>query len=1171
MKLRNQIKRDDADENYFLVFPTLNVELHFTWIEGVLAGSSLPLVRAIESIEDHTNGISMPTVSQHWTQIEADLPTKVLKQMKIVKEMSNRQIKSLDAVHQAIRNMNHPSKADLRRRIQELVNADFTEDDIKLYFEVFNVELGALKGKSESENVHNKSNRDSLKPDEVLLSGDLVDFAGVVFLIIVLVTPGEYRTSMIFGDMLPDLKTDTITCSIIKTGQFIKTKYKVNIGILEFDRQAQINNYAAKSEIEDALGCTIVHVSTHACYAENAAKHTKCRVRSRLSSLIYDVNRTILSYVVVGAINALNCTTRSGNGGKSARYVLSNEPLDYKSYFAMSPNDLVEVHVQSDNNVLHYRTITAVPLIPVVNNHTDWTFYSLETGQLFVRDYRHAHKVPWSYEARLRMRYLATLDPIQQIDSARLRATELSRLRHEMKKQFRIQRGRTRRRQNQQADAPIELIDHNQEEVTEEDVVEEDTVNDDVVGEEAAEAHSTEHDDIAGEQNHADITSVIAATIMDPDEQYIDSFLDDYLLFPGAEELFDLESLQHADEVGVYTAYTSILHKALNSDYLEKMQADGSQVRSKEKAHRVHNTFQDTIVVTTFSDGKREASNHGLGVDVETCAYVDYLDTRQGYLFSTQVTAKKALETFGEAGIQAIKAEIDGLLQKKVFTGILKDNLTETQRKRIIRMSCFVKEKRDSKGNFIKLKARLVAGGHMQDRSLYNPEDTSSPTVSTSSIFSIISTGVSEARSFMSFDISMAYLNADMKDEVFMTLDPEMTRILVEQDSSGTFARNISTDGRVTVKLNKALYGCIQSAKLWYDHLSKFLMTIGFSPNPVDPCVFNRLSHSGKQTTLAIHVDDGLATSEDVEDLNLLKTQLMKKFEEMECNIAEQKLEYLGMQIDISDADKAVLTMEKYITDILTENEVTTVAETPAANNLFAIEESPRLSEEENKKFHRIVAQLLYLATRTRPDIMLPITFLCSRVCQATQQDNTKLKRVLSYLNSTKDLGIVLGSKGEEVSLSVYADASYAVHADYKSHGGIVISHNRGPALVKCSKQKIVTKSSTEAELVTLSDAVSLAAYNIEFLKGQGYNVSATLYQDNTSTICLAKNGRSNSDRTKHIGIRYYFVKQYLEDGTMKVEHCPTLEMVADILTKPLQGELFRKLRDLLLGYSRRE
>jgi len=192
-------------------------------------------------------------------------------------------------------------------------------------------------------------------------------------------------------------------------------------------------------------------------------------------------------------------------------------------------------------------------------------------------------------------------------------------------------------------------------------------------------------------------------------------------------------------------------------------------------------------------------------------------------------------------------------------------------------------------------------------------------------------------------------------------------------------------------------------------------------------------------------------------------------------------------------------------------------------------------------------------------------------VTLATEEDKGKLRRVLSYLHNTRKLGIVLGCKGEGVSLSVYADASYAVHGDYKSHGGVFISHNRGPVLVKCSKQKIVTKSSTEAELVTLSDAVSLAAYNIEFLKGQGYKVNAVLHQDNTSCISLAENGRSNSDRTKHIGIRYFFVKQYVDNGTMKIQHCPTLQMIADILTKPLQGELFRRLRDLLLGYTRAE
>lgn len=435
----------------------------------------------------------------------------------------------------------------------------------------------------------------------------------------------------------------------------------------------------------------------------------------------------------------------------------------------------------------------------------------------------------------------------------------------------------------------------------------------------------------------------------------------------------------------------------------------------------------------------------------------------------------------------------------------------------------------------------------MQDRTIYSSEQTSSPTVATSSVFSIISTGVSEGRKFLKFDISTAYLNAEMpkEDEVYMTLDPEMTQTLIDNDEEGSFRKALQDeswkDGRSTVKLEKALYGCVQSAKLWYNHLSRFLQRIGFTPNPVDPCVFNRMSSSGKQLTLAIHVDDGLAT----------------------------KFDYLGVNIDISSGVEAELTMEQYIKDVCVEHGVYCTAPTPAKLNLFDTDEDDEpLPSKEKDKFHRAVAQLLYLATRVRPDVLLPITFLCSRVSDPTINDQEKLHRVMKYLYGTPTLGIVLGKYGEEMGLTVYADASYAVHKDYKSHGGVIVIHNRGPVLVKCSKQKMVTKSSTEAELVTLSDAASIAAYNVQFLKCQGYNVDATLKQDNTSTIKLAENGRSNSDRTRHIGIRYFFIKQYLEDGTMKIEHCPTKEMLADILTKPLVGEQFRILRDMLLGYT---
>ena len=102
-------------------------------------------------------------------------------------------------------------------------------------------------------------------------------------------------------------------------------------------------------------------------------------------------------------------------------------------------------------------------------------------------------------------------------------------------------------------------------------------------------------------------------------------------------------------------------------------------------------------------------------------------------------------------------------------------------------------------------------------------------------------------------------------------------------------------------------------------------------------------------------------------------------------------------------------------------------------------------------------------------------------------------------------------------------------------------------------KQKIVFRSSTESELVALSDATSLAAYELQFMKSLGIKVTnAHLYhQDNTSTIRLAFNGKSCSDHTEHIKLRYFFIKQYVDSGEFEVTHCPTEMMVADILSKP--------------------
>jgi hypothetical protein len=151
-----------------------------------------------------------------------------------------------------------------------------------------------------------------------------------------------------------------------------------------------------------------------------------------------------------------------------------------------------------------------------------------------------------------------------------------------------------------------------------------------------------------------------------------------------------------------------------------------------------------------------------------------------------------------------------------------------------------------------------------------------------------------------------------------------------------------------------------------------------------------------------------------------------------------------------------------------------------------------------------------------------------------------------------------------------WVDASYAVHPDMKSHTGGVMSFGVGGLLCKSSKQKLNTKSSTEAELVGASDYLPNTIWVKHFLEAQGYDLEENvLEQDNESAIKLEKNGRTSAGpKSRHIDIRYFWIKDRLYGEDILVRHCPTLQMLADFFTKPLQGALFRRFRDVLLGYK---
>jgi hypothetical protein len=220
------------------------------------------------------------------------------------------------------------------------------------------------------------------------------------------------------------------------------------------------------------------------------------------------------------------------------------------------------------------------------------------------------------------------------------------------------------------------------------------------------------------------------------------------------------------------------------------------------------------------------------------------------------------------------------------------------------------------------------------------------------------------------------------------------------------------------------------------------------------------------------------------------------------------------MKLDYSTVGKVKITMQDYIERMLEElpdNMDGTVA-TPAANHLFEVKlESTMLDHATTDFFHTNVAKLLFLCKRARADIHTAVAFLTTRVTSPDVDDYAKLRRVMRYLRATAQLPLTLESDCAG-KIQWWVDASFAVHPDMKSHTGAVMTMGNGAAFTMTTRQKINTKSSIEAELVGVDDALPRVVWTRNFLQAQGMNVSDNvIYQDNQR--------KPSGKRTRHINI----------------------------------------------------
>jgi hypothetical protein len=344
---------------------------------------------------------------------------------------------------------------------------------------------------------------------------------------------------------------------------------------------------------------------------------------------------------------------------------------------------------------------------------------------------------------------------------------------------------------------------------------------------------------------------------------------------------------------------------------------------------------------------------------------------------------------------------------------------------------------------------------------------------------------------------------------------------------------------------------------------------MGFVLNPYDLCVANK-TINGKQCTIVWYVDDNKISHVDHNVVTEIIAKIEIRFGKVTVTRGKEHI-FLGMKITLR-ADKTVkINMEDYVKEAIVDSleDVSVGATTPAHKNLFDINpESTPLDKVKAERFHSIVAKLLYISKRGRPDVLLAVAFLCTRVSCSTDEDWRKLKRLSQYLNRTVDDFVILGADTLS-ALRTWVDAAYGVHNDMKSHTGGVISLGGGVVMCKSSKQKLNTKSSTEAELVGASDYLPSKIWAKFFLEAQGHQITTNVFeQDNQSAIKLEQNGRKScGQKSRHIDIRFFFTTDRIRNDNITIAYCPTEQMLADFLTKPLQGALFQKFKRVMMGY----
>ncbi|GJX45511.1 retrovirus-related pol polyprotein from transposon TNT 1-94, partial [Tanacetum coccineum] len=452
----------------------------------------------------------------------------------------------------------------------------------------------------------------------------------------------------------------------------------------------------------------------------------------------------------------------------------------------------------------------------------------------------------------------------------------------------------------------------------------------------------------------------------------------------------------------------------------------------------------------------------------------------------------------------------------------------------VITLKWIYKVKLDELGGILKNKARLVARGYRQEEGI-DFEESLAPVSRLEAIRIFLAFAAHMNMAIYQMDVKTAFLNGNLREEVYVS-QPDG---FVDPDNPNH-----------VYKLKKALYGLKQAPRAWYDMLSSFLISQDFSKGSVDPTLFIR--KEGKELLLVqVYVDDIIFAASTPELCDLFAKIMCSKFK---MSMMGKILFFLGLQISqsprgifINQSKYALESLKKYGFDSCDP------VDTPMV-------EKSKLDEDKEGKavdpshYRGMIGTLLYL-TASRPDLQFAICMCARYQARPTEKHLHAVKRIFRYLRGTVNGGLWY-PKDSSIALTAFADADHAGCQDTRrSTSGSM--QFLGDRLVSWSskRQKSDAISSTEAEYIALSGCCAQVLWMRSQLTDYGFGFNKIpMYYNNKSAIALCCNNVQHS-RSKHIDIRFHFIKEHVENGVIELYFVNTKYQLADIFTKALGRE----------------